>query len=186
VNVRAVVDTSVLIYLINPNASAPQDEKSGQPVSHCKERLEGLLESLSANDVEVIVPTPVLSELLIKSGEAIGEILQIVRGKRAVRIEPFDMRAAAENALLRRNPKATARAGSAKSDVTFDCQIMAIARVHQAAMLYTDDAQFRTRCEALGIPTYGIADLPIPDTKRQVAMEYAPKAETEAPGPSAA
>lgn len=49
---RVVVDASVLIYLIYPNAPAPKNSTGTGVVTHCRERIEGLLEELDLDGTE--------------------------------------------------------------------------------------------------------------------------------------
>lgn len=165
---KVVLDTSVLIYLVYPSSSAPLDPKTGKPVTHCQERIEGLLEQLDEQETQLVVPTPVLSELLILADTRQVEILAAVANKRSVQVVNFDQMAAVENAALRRNKKLTAKARSeTKKEVSFDLQILAIARVAHADLVMTDDDNLRKRCVKAGFAVQGIADLPIPMSKRQ-------------------
>lgn len=129
---RIVVDSSVLVFLIYPEAPAPLDPTTGEPVPYCQERIEGLLEKADGDGHEIIIPTPVLSELLIKAPGKETEILAALTGKKAVRILAFDEQAAIENAMLRRSKSArSGKAAGTKNEVKFDLQILAIARVAQ-------------------------------------------------------
>jgi predicted nucleic acid-binding protein len=170
--VKVVLDTSVLIFLVYPTASAPQDPATGKPVQHCQERIEGLLEDLDQGDTELIVPTPVLSELLILAGSRQVEILAAVTNKKSVRVADFNQMAAVENAALRRKKELTKKKRSeTKKEVSFDLQIVAIARVAQADRVLTDDEGVIARCKLAGIETMGIADIPIPASRRQITLE---------------
>jgi len=168
---KIVLDTSVLIYLVYPSAPAPNDPSTSVPVSHCQERIEGLLEDLSKMDAQLIIPTPVLSELLIRAHDRQAEILAILTNRRAVTIAAFDMMAAVENATFRRN-KGLSSAGRSetKKEVSFDLQILAIARAQQADRILSDDKSLRERAKKAGFTVVGIAEIPVPDSKRQIAM----------------
>ncbi len=61
-----VVDSTALTLLVNPAANPPTDPATGQPVAFARERIEGLLASLSATDT-LIIPTPVLAEVLVQA-----------------------------------------------------------------------------------------------------------------------
>ncbi|WP_371181196.1 hypothetical protein [Xanthomonas sacchari] len=172
------MDNSVLLYLVHPKAPAPIDPESGKPVEHCIERIEGLLDDLEKEGVEIVVPTPVLSELLIKAPGREPEILSALTNRRAVRIVPFDSMAAIENAILRR-PK-SARHGATKKEVSFDLQILAITRTVDATMILTDDATLRRRAIAAGIKVKGIGELGIPETKRQHGLPFDRQADEHA------
>lgn len=167
---RVVVDASVLVYLIYPNAPAPKSAAGTGPVEHCRERIEGLLEDLDAEGIEVLVPTPVLSELLIRSPGKEQEVVAILSGNRTVVIADFDQRAAIENAMLRRTAEKRRPFKQAKKEVSFDLQILAIAKSRGASILLTDDGPLRGRAQMAGIQAKGIEDLGVPDSKRQMLL----------------
>lgn len=170
---KIVLDSSVLIYLAYPNAPAPIDPATNEVVAHCPERIEGLLEDLNESGSQLIVPTPVLSELLIRANDKQLEVLGAVTNRRAVTVVPFDTAAAIENAALRRSRKiAKAAAGETRKEVSFDLQILAIARVAGADLVLTDDQNLRRHCEAAGMRAAGIGDLSLPDSKRQIGIEF--------------
>jgi hypothetical protein len=58
-------DASVLVYVVTPNACAPVDAATDQPVTHCKERVEHLIGHLQRDKAKIIVPTPALAEVLV-------------------------------------------------------------------------------------------------------------------------
>lgn len=183
---KVVADTSFLLYMLDPSAAAPLDPATGNKVEHCAERIDGLIESLEESGSSLVVPTPVLSELLIKAGGAQNEYLAAIRGKRCIEIYPFDEMAAIENASLRRNRKLTARKrGESKKEVSFDLQVVAVARAVGAAVVYSDDEGLQRRCNAAGMPAKGIASLPIPDSKRQQQIELVSRISEPEPGPFA-
>lgn len=167
---RVVVDSTALVFLIDPEARSPIDPATGERVSYPHYRLEGLLDNLDKDDAEVVIPTPVLSELLILAGPAVQDIVQILRNKRAVRIHSFDEACAIENAMLRRNIT-DYRMGDAKKQVTFDLQILATARVVQADVVLTDDVQLKKQCARAGLRAISICDLKIPASRTQADLE---------------
>jgi rRNA-processing protein FCF1 len=118
----------------------------------------------------MVIPTPVLSELLICVGNAQAEVLATVTGKRSVVVAPFDQMAAVENAQLRRSKASRKKRGETKKEVSFDLQILAIARTNEAEIILTDDRNLRRRCLQTGMKVKGIADLALPDSKRQMLL----------------
>lgn len=168
---KVVIDTSVLIFMADPSAPAPLHPTTRKPVSHCRERVESLIEGLNDSSAVVIVPTPVLSELLIRAADRQQELLAVITGKRGVQVSPFDAMAAVENSQLRRSRRlAVAKQGETKKEVSFDLQVLAIARVNNADMVLTDDVNLRRRCVQSGMKVLGIADLPLSDAKRQIDL----------------
>lgn len=63
-----VFDASVLLLLLDPDASPPNDPATGQPIEHAKARIEHLIATLERQRTKVIIPTPVLSEVLVRAG----------------------------------------------------------------------------------------------------------------------
>lgn len=63
--------------------------------------------------------------------------------------------------------------------VKFDRQIVAIAKVFNATMIYTDDSDVRALAAAENIPVTGVAELPLPPPKTQMEMPLAPPAAVE-------
>lgn len=182
---KIVLDSSVLIYLAYPDAPAPTDPATGDLVAHCQERIEGLLEDLDRSGSQLLVPTPVLSELLIRAGDKQLELLASVTNRKAVTVVPFDAAAAIENAALRRSKKISkASTGETRKEVSFDLQIVAIARVADADIVLTDDLNLRRHCEAAGLRVRGVSDLALPDSKRQIGIEFGQEEEGDVADPS--
>jgi hypothetical protein len=70
-----VFDATTLLYLFDPEAKAPTDPETGSPVTRVKERIEFLVSELEKRREKIIVPTPALSELLVRAGDAGPEYL---------------------------------------------------------------------------------------------------------------
>lgn len=160
------VDSSALALLINPDAKPPDDPGSGKPVEHSRERVLGLIRTLTSADT-LIVPTPVLAEVLVKAGEGGPGILQELQGQGRVRIIPFDQIAAVELAVMTQEALARGdkKSGSTQpwQKVKFDRQIVAIARVAGAMKLYSDDENMKQFASLVGLDTVSTWELPIPE-----------------------
>jgi hypothetical protein len=172
-----VFDASVLLLLLNPETSPPKDAATGYPVARCKDRIEYLIAQLSKQREKIIIPTPALSEALIKAGEAAPQYLDIMRNSRFFQVSPFGTTAAVEAAELMRHR--IAKFGTLKGDsldsrakVKFDHQIVAIARVTRATSIYTDDARLQHLATSLGITSKGMASLPLPPSDPQTALDF--------------
>lgn len=173
-----VFDATLLLLMLRPNVGRPLDP-SGQPLAQVAERIAYLLESLEKNRTRVVVPTPALSEVLVRSGSAGPEIVETLNRSSMFRIVPFDALAAIEAAVMTR---AAIDAGDKRggSDATwakikFDRQIVAIAKVARAAAIYSDDNDVRMIAEAENIPVIGLAELPLPPQTPQLEMPLAPE-----------
>ena len=178
-----VFDASMLLLLLNSETPPPKDAATGQPVARCKDRIEYFVAQLTQQREKIIIPTPALSESLIKAGEAAPQYLDIMRNSRFFQISPFGTTAAVEAAELMR--QRIARLGTLKGDalesrakVKFDLQIAAIARVSRATAIFTDDDGLQKLAASLGITAQGVASLPLPPEDLQTAMDFTPPPES--------
>jgi hypothetical protein len=160
------VDASTLVLIVNPNATPPIDPSTGSPVLNMPDRVAKLVADIDAKKDTLIIPTPALSEVLVKAGVAGPELLQRLAKLARVRVASFDQRCAYE--LAQMTIKALAK-GDKKDGhkqpwqkVKLDRQIIAIARVHMAEKLYSDDSDMVDFCGRLGLPTQCSWDLPVP------------------------
>ena len=58
-------DTAVLTLLLWDSAKGPVDPETKKPVERCKERMELLVAELHKRRETIVIPTPVLSEVLV-------------------------------------------------------------------------------------------------------------------------
>lgn len=159
------VDSTTAALIVNPASTPPTDPSTGQPVSNAAERVEHLVSSLGPSDT-LIIPTPVLSEVLVKAGDAAAAIVDFVSSLARVRLVSFDTRAAIEAAAMTQEAIAAGdkRSGSQKSwqAVKLDRQIIATARVARATRLYTDDGELAAFARLLGMDAVSTWELPLP------------------------
>jgi predicted nucleic acid-binding protein len=153
-----VFDSSLMLLVTDdvaavPAAPTPIDD----PGAEARERLNFLIETLDDQRIDVVVPTPVLTELLVSARRDAGDTLKVLNGLARLRVEGFGQRAAIECAeMLRRVPHGSGR----RSKVKFDHQIVAIAKVVGATIVYSDDNDVKVLCEREGIDRKGVWDLP--------------------------
>jgi predicted nucleic acid-binding protein len=169
-------ENTILSLLIFPDADLRQGNE-GQKVEHARERVAGLVQSVEDAREQVLVPTPVLCELLVTEGADVQDVLTTLRGSAYIRVESFDERAAVELAMRLRDAR---RAGDqreglpiTKSAMKFDRQIVAIALVSGASVLYSDDdgvAKFAAGC---GLAVKRVADLPVPASQQPLPFQDA-------------
>ena len=162
-------DNTILSLLIFPDADLRQGSE-GQKVEHARERVAGLVQSVEDAREQVLVPTPALCELLVTEDADVQDVLTTLRGSAYIRVENFDERAAVELAMRLRDAR---RAGDqreglpiTKSAMKFDRQIVAIALVSGATILYSDDdgvAKFAAGC---GLVVKRVADPPVPASQQ--------------------
>jgi hypothetical protein len=158
-------DNTILSLLMFPDADLQQGSDA-QQVEYARERVLGLVQELDDAREQVAVPAPALCELLVTDGVDAQDLLTTLRSSSFIRIESFDERAAVELAMRLREARkgGDQREGLpiTKNAMKFDRQIVAIALVSNARILYSDDdgvARFATGC---GLAVKRVADLPIP------------------------
>jgi hypothetical protein len=148
-----------------------------------RERLGYLVEVLEKNSTKIIIPTPALSEFLVRAGDAGLEYLDRLRQTRSFKIEPFDERAALEVALaIRANINQMGKRGAAKvtttwAKVKFDYQIVGIAKVNNATVLYSDDKDIRSFATQAHLTVVRLHELALPPKEAQMdlGLQTAPK-----------
>ena len=175
-----VVDTATLLFILQPDARAPLGD-DGVPVPKCRERVELLLKNLSDASIRVVVPTPVLAELMVSVGPGKVQLLGEITQSTAFSVVSFDQIAAIECACLN-DPALAKKLGpkDTKAKVKFDRQILAIAKVAGAHTLYTDDKHLIARATANGLKTVRMQDLPLPPEPPQGTLKLI-QAEPDAP-----
>ena len=174
-----VFDTSVLLLLLDPSAKPPNDPDTGAPLDQAAARIEHLVDTLTAAGTRVIIPTPVFSELLVLAGDAGPKYVQRLNGTSTFRVAPFDQKAAIEAAIMHRDAlqRGGIRVDAAKLDVTrtkikFDRQIVAIAKVEGAQIVYSDDDHVITCAKRAGLDASRTSDLDPPPVDPQQAMDF--------------
>ena len=174
-----VFDSSILLLVLDPNTKPPKDNATGQPLNKATERIEYLIKTLTDKKGKIVIPTPVLSEVLVHAGDAMQPYLNILNDRAAFRIVPFDQKAAIEAALamsdaIKRgghrvdaaNPDAT------KTKIKFDRQIIAIAKAEGAHAVYSDDADVHSYAKHSGLDAYRTIDLDLPPEDPQQSLGF--------------
>jgi predicted nucleic acid-binding protein len=175
-----VIDSTNLLLMLRPDTPVPHGPDG--PVDRPKERIEYLVQRLSRDKSKIIIPTPVLSEALVKAGPAASQrIVEELQKYAVFSIEPFDTRAALEVAAMSRDAIAGGKKkGSSTAPwqkVKYDRQIVAIAKVHGATEIYSDDADINALGERAKIKVIHLADLPLPPEKAQLDLKLEPAAD---------
>lgn len=166
----AVFDASVLIFLFEKEASGPLDPATGQPLSRCYDRVNHLIATLTRERAKIVIPTPSLAEILVKAGSAAPDWLRHISESRFIRVVPFDVRSAIEYAAVQRD---RAQSGSKRTEpkakAKFDDQIISIARVEGADVIYSyDDGLAKSAAPAIRVVS--LTELPLPPTNPQLDM----------------
>lgn len=170
-----VIDATIILLLLRPGILVPLGS-DGVAIEHPKERIEHLVSELERAKTKIIIPTPALSEVLVRAGAvASQQIVDRLSKHAAFSIEPFDTRAAIEVAAMTREELDSGngkRGGSAAvwAKVKYDRQIVAIAKVNSASTIYSDDGDIKRIASRSKITVKGLADLPLPDSAAQYTL----------------
>lgn len=163
-----VFDSNVLLPVLKPGLPPPLDPTTGKPVEHFDEKLAYLVSRLSRARTAILIPTPVLTEVLCHAGTAGPAIAQHLQ-QAPFQIAPFDIRAAIDCADLlayhlgqkgngRRKPSVQGKPGS-RDKVKFDRQVVAIAKSRGAEAIYSDDEDVLKEGRRVGVKVIRTLDL---------------------------
>ncbi|MGH9904795.1 MAG: hypothetical protein ACRD8U_04315 [Pyrinomonadaceae bacterium] len=159
-------DTSTIVLTLDPDkARPPTDPATGLLLTNCKRRVDYLISKLDQANEGILIPTPILSEYLVRAGPNRNEYIKKFLSSKNFVVGAFDQRAAIELALLN-DPDLNA--GVVLDDKTtwakikFDRQIVSIAKVHGVSCIYAGDNGLATCARANGIRAVMTWELPEP------------------------
>ncbi|MDD5329309.1 MAG: PIN domain-containing protein [Sulfuricella sp.] len=154
-------DASVLIDLFNPGLKGDR-----------RARLDNLVAELQKKRTKILIPTPALTELMIRAGRAREAIHQKLSGKSVFQITSFDSRAAMECALLLEEAlDAGSKRKISRTKFKFDWQIVVIAAAHDATTVYSDDGDIAHYGRRANLNVIKTDDLPLPASARQQDLD---------------
>lgn len=158
-----VFDSTFLTFLFVPNAKCSVDR--------ARDRIENLIGEISGRGDRIIIPTPALSELLVRVGHSKKLILNELTRSQKFLIAPFELRAALEVALMGEEAikRGDKKGGSTDSwaKVKYDRQIVAIAKVCEASIIYSEDPGLCRLATALKLTAKSVADLSLPTPRHE-------------------
>ena len=149
-------DTNILLLVLQPDALPPIDISTGERLKYVDERINYLIRRLSKAKTDVLIPTPVLTEVLCGAGGAKAQYIQHLQ-REPFKVVPFDMRAAIDCADLLAFQLATKPKGKAKGTpgardkIKFDRQIVAIGKTHRVDAIYSDDEDVFKEAKRVGL-----------------------------------
>jgi hypothetical protein len=160
-------DTTALSLVWIAGATA-RNRRTRKPIKHAKERLEALIERIAADNDLILIPTPVLSEVIVKIPSKAHELIEYIRSSPWFRVESFDAAAALELGLRTAKAISDGDKREGMNDATwtkikFDRQIISIAVVNGASEIISDDGDIAAIGERWNFPVKSIEDLPIPE-----------------------
>ena len=168
-----LIDASMLLLFMQPGARGPTDA-SGNPVAESRKRVEYVISELDRTRTKIAIPTPALSESLIRMvPQEAQRIVEMLNRKAVFSIESFDQRAAIELAVMSRDElgKKLPKTGvQTWAKLKYDRQIVAIAKVCGASEIYSDDEDIEKLGKRAGIPVTSVAQLPLPPDALQTNL----------------
>lgn len=172
---KVAFDNSFLTLLFN--------KKSAASVPNAAELVDDLVTILSKDRAKIIIPAPVLTEVLIRAGKTGPRYIETLKPYACFQVRPFDEKAAVELAEVLTASIGTKRSRKdvSAAKITFDRQIVAIARAHGAEVMYSDDRNVRAFAEECGLDTFGLSDLKL--TPKQESLPYEQRKEIVAGSP---
>ena len=156
-----IFDASYLVDLLHPNP-APAKDREDKPVSQFKERVAHLVATMDTSSDIIGVPTPAMSEVLVRAGTGREKYVSILSDRWKFQIVSFDTRAAIEAAELVASIKSKSERWDTWAKVKFDIQIVAIAKAEGATVIYSDDKDIENYAKRFQIKVIRICDLPLP------------------------
>ena len=170
-----VFDSTILLPILWPQVPVPTDPQSHEPVDRFRERIDHLVNELELSRTKIIIPTPVLSEILVRAGTAGPEYLDRINSESVFRPAAFDVRAAVEVAAMTKqaidNGDKRGGVDAVWSKIKFDRQIIAIAKVEGASTLYSDDPGVKTFGTQAGLTVIASWELPLPPENPQTSLD---------------
>ena len=138
------------------------------PIRNARERINFLIADLNGRGEQIVIPTPALSEILIKVGKAKNEVVQQLTKNPRFLIAAFDTLAAVElsmmtDAAMSRSDKKD-KLGGTWTKVKFDRQIVAIGKVLRVAKIYSEDSGVHAIGTREGVAVIRVADIEIPES----------------------
>lgn len=168
-------DASVIAIAFDKDATVPLDPETGKPLTHAKERVDLLMKALSDGRTQIVIPTPALSEYMVRGGKNKSQRLQIFQTSKVFAIRDFDTMAAVECATLNDpalNSGKRLDDGMTYAKLKFDRQIIAIAKAHRVTTIYTGDKTLAYVAEQNGIKAVLTWRLPLPAKEAQSALPF--------------
>ena len=176
-----IFDTNYLLFLLQKNTPAPKAFDTGVEIPNCEERINHLVSGLQKHKEKIIIPTPVLAEVMVRADTAGPDYLSKINKSAAFRIEPFDTRAAIEVAQMTANALKSGDKRDGVDDIyakiKYDRQIIGIALANSISTIYAHDGNLKKHAEKKGITVIGIHELEVPPAPPPTLFDWDKKNE---------
>jgi predicted nucleic acid-binding protein len=158
-----LIDATMLLLLLRPGTPVPGD-RNGVAPTRPKDRVDYLVNRLETDGAKILIPSPVLSEVLVRAGAATSDIVDKLNKYAVFEICPFETLAAIEVAEMARQELGRKRPdrNMTFAKIKYDRQIVAIAKVRRVTAIYSDDRDIAALAKQAKIPVIKLADLPLP------------------------
>ena len=161
-----VVDANFLVLMFDPTAMPH--------VPRGTERGEHFIRELSEKGEQVMIPVPVLAEVVAGRIERTQEIISELRRQRAFVVQPFDDVIAIETGYLIRSAfdrmPVSQKPSGWRVAMKYDAQIAATAIVRRARAIVSGDGGFSVYLDGSGIELIELKDLPLPPENPQGSL----------------
>lgn len=170
-----VFDATILLAFLQSDCPPPRHPETNEPIDSFRERIDYLIQRLDKDKEKIIIPSPALSEILVRAASAGPEYLDRINSASVFRPASFDERGAVEVAEMTRNALASEGGkynglNGTYAKIKYDRQIVAIAKVEGAKTVYSDDKNIYKFAGRHGITVIRIADLPLPPEVAQTSL----------------
>jgi len=139
-------------------------------------RIDYLIDRLDKAKSRIIVPMPAVAEFIAGADVAGIEAINALESKSSVVLASFDLPAAFECAQLDRAAKGAGNkkdgSGSPWQKLKVDRQIVAIGKAMGAGLVVSNDSDVRANALRAGMKACSVQELELPDSARQVPMEF--------------
>jgi rRNA-processing protein FCF1 len=173
-----LLDANYLIALHQPHKlDVPDDPATGIAISNFPARLDYLVSQLELNKSRIVIPTPVMSEFLVRADAAGASMVADWSKNKNFRIADFGRRAAIEAAEIIRHEIDVLGKGHSRPDTwakaKFDIQIVAIGKIENVTTAYTNDQGLANKCRRNGIAPVLFHELPEPPDDTLPLLKFA-------------
>jgi predicted nucleic acid-binding protein len=172
-----IFDSSVLIDIFNPKLETDHRAK-----------LDGLIASLKQGRTRILIPTPVLAEVMVWAGAAREKYYLALAKSTTFQLAPFDAKAAMECSMLLEDAfTRSEKKGITRTKFKFDWQIAAIAISRGVDVIYSEDVDLERCATRAGIRFQKPLGLPLPEAAKQKNLDlviHPPTKGTKAAGES--
>ena len=160
---RPVFDSTVLIDLFNPRLETANPDLSA--------KLKQLCTDFDKRHTRILVPMPVLTELLVRAGDASQQYTELLSNSTSYELIPFDKRAAAECAiLLSEHWSKRETRNITRTKFKYDWMIVACALSRQATAIYSTDEDIQRVAARVNLRVIDAKSLHVPPPPAQGSL----------------